>query len=263
MQQRLQRALKALLLISLGLFLYSRFANGTLSYYINQRFVVYTLIAVFGLLLVGVSYRWTGQEADGETEPDQAHEYEHTDGPLPNHARHSPSHAISWGGAVLVLLPVLLGLLAPPQPLGVAALENRAINLRTSEVGPTTGGQRSEKSSTDKHLLDWWREFQRQPNDDATFIGQSVKVVGFVYHDEKYGAERFLATRFVVSCCVADANVVAMLVEWPQAATLAEDSWVEVTGVLQASGSDQWQMPVIAASQVAVVDAPNQPYLYP
>ena len=53
-----QNAVKALLLIALALFLYTRLANGTLYFYINERFVGFTLIAVFGLLAVGLSYRF-------------------------------------------------------------------------------------------------------------------------------------------------------------------------------------------------------------
>jgi len=53
---KFQNALKALLLIGLGLFLYSRIANGTLYYYIAQRFALYTLIAIVGLIVVGLSY---------------------------------------------------------------------------------------------------------------------------------------------------------------------------------------------------------------
>ncbi len=115
---KFQNALKALLLIGLGLFLYSRIANGTLYYYIAQRFALYTLIAIVGLMVVGLSYY---SEPKGEThEPHEHDEDEHHQ--HAHHHEHNHSHALTWGGALVVALPMLLGLLVPPQPLGAAAL---------------------------------------------------------------------------------------------------------------------------------------------
>ena len=52
---RFQTAAKALILLALALFLYTRLANGTLFFYINQRLMVYTVFAVVGLVLVAIS----------------------------------------------------------------------------------------------------------------------------------------------------------------------------------------------------------------
>ncbi len=261
---RLQNTLKALLLIMLGLFLYSRIANGTLFYYINERFMGFTVIAVFGLLIVGLSYRYsTGQtNNDPAAEAAQDHTQDHGD----DHGGHS--HALSWSGALIVVLPIALGILTPPQPLGVAALANRELDLGMSNAGQSLTNanaivRQREKASLDKNILDWWRDFRTLPNANQALVGQEVKVTGFVYRDDRYGDEIFMLIRFTVSCCVADASVVGMLVQWPDDQRLADDTWVEVTGTFVASELDNWTLPIVTAQQITQIDVPNQPYLYP
>ena len=268
---RFQNTIKALLLIALGLFFYSRLMNGSLYYYINERFMGFTILAVVGLLVVGLSYRYSDpkqaqaphepHDQDHQHAPDQAHEH--------NHADHGHSHGLSWGGAFLVALPVILGLLTPAQPLGSAALANRDLGLQLSNSSPSVTAPSSaivkprEKAATDKNILDWWHEFRRLPDANTALAGQPVRVSGFVFKDEKYGADSFMLIRFTVSCCVADAAVVGLLVQSPESQQLSNDTWVEVTGSFVSSTLDNWQLPIVTAQQVSRIEGPSQPYLYP
>ncbi len=59
---KFQNAVKALILLGLALFLYTRLADGTLFFYINQRFMIYTVLAIVGLVLVAISYRPVGRQ---------------------------------------------------------------------------------------------------------------------------------------------------------------------------------------------------------
>jgi putative membrane protein len=267
---RFQNTIKALLLIGLGLFLYSRLMNGTLFYYINERFMGFTILAVVGLLVVGLSYRYsnpTGKQAEHHHQ-EHDHEHDHSHDHAHNGAEHGHSHGLSWGGAFLVALPVVLGLLTPPQPLGSAALTNRDMNLQLSNSSPRVTASSAvvrprEKAATDKNILDWWRDFRPLPDANTALAGQAVKVSGFVYKDEQYGADTFLVIRFTVSCCVADAAVVGLLVQSPDSQSLTNDTWVEVTGSFVNSTLDNWKLPIVAAQQVSRIDIPSQPYLYP
>lgn len=237
-------AAKALILLALALFLYMRLADGSLFFYINQRFMVYTVLAIVGLVAVAISYR-AGRVAVDE----DAHSH----------------HAVTWGGLALVLLPVVLGVLAPPQPLGAAAIGNReiAVSSQPRNVLPAAVRAAAQKDATERNLLDWLNAFSASSNAAQEFAGQPVDVIGFVYHDERLADDEVLISRFIVSCCVADANVVTMVVRWPAAATLENDAWVQVQGVLQPGAFNGAPLPVIAAQNVTPVAMPNQPYLYP
>lgn len=241
---RFQIAAKALILLALALFLYMRLADGTLFFYINQRFMVYTVLAVVGLVVVALSYRAASSHAN-----DGVHTH----------------HTVTWGGLALVLLPVALGVLAPPQPLGAAAIGNReiAVSAQPRTALPAAVRAAAQKDATDRNLLDWLNAFASSTNAAQEFAGQPVDVIGFVYHDERLADDEVLISRFIVSCCVADANVVTMVVRWPAAATLENDAWVQVQGVLQPGDFNGAPLPVVAAQSVTTVAMPDQPYLYP
>jgi putative membrane protein len=257
MRERFETPLKALLIIGMALFLYSRLANGSLYFYINQRFMVFTLFTVFGLMIVGLSYRFK-RKKDGE-----AHDHDHHDH---DHTGHSHSHGLTWGGVALVLMPIVLGLAVPPQPLGASALANREINAGLNESSmPGIVGATANLPTTEKNILDWWRTFRTSQavNEDERIIGQEARVLGFVYQDERYGEGHFMVVRYTVSCCVADASALALVVASPEASTLESDQWVEVSGVFAPGDLSGWKMPVLVARSITPVSIPDQPYLYP
>ncbi len=257
---QLPNRLKPLLLIALGLFLYGRLANGTLFFYINQRFAIYTFLAIFGLLLVGLSYHFS-QTTDAHDHHPDGHPHAHGHTHAPGH-----QHTLSWGSVLLLVLPIGLGLLVPPQPLGASALSNREINAGANTVNsPAASRDAAEKAAADKNILDWWETFHAaaNPNENSAIVGQRTRVVGFVYQDKQYGNTHFLVTRFVVSCCVADAAALGLVVAWPAAQQLHNDQWVEVTGTFAAGHLATWSLPILVAQQVTPVAVPNQPYLYP
>ena len=101
------------------------------------------------------------------------------------------------------------------------------------------------------------------PDANTALAGQPVKVTGFVFKDEKYGPNTFMLIRFTVSCCVADAAVVGLLVQSPESQNLTNDTWVEVTGSFVSSKLESWKLPIVITQQVTKIDVPSQPYLYP
>ncbi len=241
----MHRSIKALALIGLGLFLYSRFISGNLLYYINVRFVWLTLLAAVGLIAVGASYRYYS-----------GHTHTH------DHAGHDHGQ-LTWFGLLLVMLPVILGLLVPPRPLGAAAMSSRDVSAEalTSAAGPGRN-EILAKPKGDKNVYDWLVEF-RMVNDPAAFTGQEARLTGFVYRDERLNGDEFMVSRFVISCCAADAAPLGLLVKWPEAGSLAEDQWVEVKGQFDLGRFDGEEMPVLIAESISPIETPAQPYLYP
>jgi putative membrane protein len=230
-------SLKALTLLGLGLYLYSRIFTGTLLFYINQRFAWLVMMAGIVLMAVGGSYRYRSNH---------------------DHAHHA--HAFSWGGVLLIGVLIALGLLIPPKPLGAAAMGNREVNLGTlvssqgNSITPTQAGE--------KNILDWLIAFQQTP-DPAAFAHQSAHLIGFVYRDDRFNGESFMLSRFVVSCCVADATAIGLIVRSPLAASLPGDQWVEVSGHFEAGEFSGKPTPILITEAITRTTAPNQPYLYP
>lgn len=239
----MQTFLKALILIATGLFLYSRVLNDSILFYINQRFITLTVAASVGFILVAVSY------------------YRRSQNDTHHHGDGHEHGSLSWVGWVIVAIPVVFGLLVRPQPLGAAAVSNREVNLTaiTSVTVPSNDG-RVNLQVGEKTIVDWLMEFQRA--EPSTFAGQEANIIGFVYRDERFSSDSFLVGRFILSCCVADASPVGLVVRWPQAAEIPADQWVEVRGHFEVGTFDGLEMPVLVADDMQLIEPPSNPYLY-
>jgi len=241
----MNRLVKTLILFLLGAFLFVRVVDGTVLYYINQRFVLLTWLAAGGFVLVAASYYLVSGRHR------HAHDHEHGE--------------LTWVGALIVALPLLLGWLVPPRPLGAAAIGNREINLGSlgslSSIAPPQAGETMGLVAGEKNILDWLNDFQRSSN-PADFAGQEAHLIGFVYRDGRFADNTFMVARFTVSCCVADAAPVGLIVQWPDAASLPADQWVDVTGHFSVGTFAGQQIPILVADAITLTEPPAQPYLY-
>jgi putative membrane protein len=244
MSVRLERTLKGLVLIGLALFLSHSVINGTLLFYINRRFAWLTLVAILLLLLIAAPYRRQGPSGQHH---DRGQDHHH-------------AGANVWMGVALVALPLLLGLLVPPRPLGAQAVGVREVN--TDGMGLREDDAVLARAAAERNILDWLRAFQAA-DDPSAFDGQEASVVGFVFRDEAFAADQFMLSRFVVSCCVADATVVGLIVSWPGSVDLPLDTWVEVRGAFAHGQFDGESRSMLIADSVTPTLVPNQPYLYP
>lgn len=276
---RVQAALKGLLLLGLGIFLLTRLTSGTLNFYISDRFEWLTVAAVLGLFVVGGSYRYLLREA-GHTPaaPDSAE----SDGAVPDSTvaegsdeagslagedshdhSHDHSHALGLSGFLLISLPIILGLLVPPRPLGVAALQNREVSAGgLGSVLPAAVRSAQVQDSRERTILDWVLAFHEGRRPAETDIAD---VIGFVYLADSSDEVEFTLTRFVVGCCAADAMAVGLPVSLaaglPPEEELEEGQWVRVSGRFATPAGNE--LPVLMAEQLEAVPEPSQPYLYP
>jgi uncharacterized repeat protein (TIGR03943 family) len=230
---------RTVLLLGLGLFLYSRLIGGAITFYINRRFTWLTWAAALALLLMGVAQ---GQRI------------------LKSQTPNSKSAGLPTWSYLVLLVPLFLGVVIPPQPLGASVAGNRGL---TSAAGIAQEGDASSLSVLARRdILGWLRAFGPDP-DPKAFAGQAVEVVGFVYRDEEMAADQFMVARFLIVCCVADAIPVGLPVHYAEATGLELDTWVRVKGTFATGEVRGERLPVIVADEVTVVSRPVQPYLYP
>jgi len=261
MNPRLANLLKAVVLAASGLMFYSKISDGTLAFYINQRFAWLSLVAVVLYLALAMTmvYRATQQRQSQRLAGDFA-EFE----VIPLQARpdrRAYSHRTSWLALVLLALPALLGFFTPARPLGASAIESRGIGLAAPDRAGTVI-QAQRVAAGPKNILDWLREFSRSA-DPGAFNGREVDVIGFVYKDPRARPNEFWVSRFAVSCCVADATAIGLLVQTEDAGALQPDSWVRVVGRLRAGEFAGESIPIVIAERVERTQQPEHPYLYP
>lgn len=239
----LQAWLKTALLAGLGLYFAYNIASGNLSNYVNARFawLSYVATSLFWLLAAIRAYDLLRQpEAAGAP-----------------HGHHHHAH-LSWPVLAVVATPLVLGTLVPSRPLGASAVTGNlsagAVSLDEAEIFTT--------NQLEWNVLDWMRAINNSNNLSA-FDGERVDLVGFVYRNEQFPPAHFMAVRFVISCCVADATAVGLPIHWADVDALPNDTWVQVQGAFQLGEFGGNLVPIVQAETVTVIDEPEHPYLYP
>jgi uncharacterized repeat protein (TIGR03943 family) len=245
MSTRAYRFLQVFILAGLCLFLLLKLLSGKLSLYINTRFLPLT---VFGIVLLGImALTLLRYRMAGDNHEDQVHHDHRT---------------ASLSGLMILALPLVIGILIPSRPLDAAAAATRGMNVSAPLVGASSTSHQFEAAADTRNILDWIRIFN-SATDLSPYLGQAARVTGFVYHDPRLPANQFIVSRFVITCCAADASAIGMIVTWDNGNALKESTWVEVKGPVQASQLGGQPIPLIKAVLVQPVEQPDQPYLFP
>lgn len=250
MNPRTYQRLQALIALALGFYIFNVITSGKLYWYINIRFAWLTLLGMLILFALGANMldnlrRTRAQSLD----EDPGHE----------HAEHARPSA--WPLLFLVL-PLLIGLFIPARPLGSDAASSRGVAVSGALASGDVSPLLLQTGPDQRTVLDWIRIFNSQ-TDLEQYEGETANIIGFVYRDPRFGPNQFLASRFAVTCCVADAFALGMLVEWPEGANLDVDEWVQVKGTLRIVEQDGRKIPMIEAESVRQIEVPAQPYLFP
>jgi len=267
MSQTLNLFLKIVVLAGLGAMFYVKIVTNTLGFYINQRFAWLSYVAVLILLSLALTmiYRLVERRSAQRA---ASFDERHDDVPIElrrkNTSKHSHSHShsheLTWLGIAIISLPMLVGLLVPARPLSSGAIASRGIGL-TAPNRPGSVAQIQRSASGPKNIIDWLREFSRDA-DLSNVVGKEADVIGFVYRDPRSKSNEFWVSRFAISCCVADASAIGLLVQTDEAASLKNDSWVHVKGKFAMGEFAGEKVPIIIGEKVEPTQQPTQPYLY-
>ncbi|WP_206070382.1 TIGR03943 family protein [Nodosilinea sp. P-1105] len=162
----------------------------------------------------------------------------------------------------LLLAVAMFGMVYTPRPFMSETAFQRGI---TDVLGQTRS--RPERfvlsgSPEDRSIVDWIRTLNVYPEPDA-YTGQGVKVSGFVTHMPDWPSNMFMITRFVLTCCAADAYPVGLPVELPEGTSRPEpDTWLEVEGTMQTDTLDDTRQLVIGSPTLTEISQPRNPFEY-
>jgi uncharacterized repeat protein (TIGR03943 family) len=169
---------------------------------------------------------------------------------------HTGASRVAW----LLVAPVLAIAVVVPGPLGAFAASRAAASLPPSaraDFGPLPAPA-VPGVPVDLSL----KEFVgRAVYDGRSVRGTPVRLEGFVTPDARGGG--FLLTRFIVTCCAADARPLRIAIRgiappWP-----APDTWLAVTGTWrpESRSAEDQRPPVLDATDLRPINAPASPYL--
>lgn len=168
-------------------------------------------------------------------------------------AAHVPRAREAWMMAAVVAPAVLL-LALPPTTLGQFSAARRAdVAVGASGIGGIGSGELTIVDvAVGQTSTEGERALARRAGETVTFLGVVTR-----YGDTP--ADEFLLTRYVVTCCVADATVAQVRVVDVPIGAFASDAWVEVTGIVYPVGREV----IVVATSVRAVPRPDRPYVTP
>jgi uncharacterized repeat protein (TIGR03943 family) len=156
----------------------------------------------------------------------------------------------------LMTVPVVLVMVLPPATLGTFSA-----GKRSSFAGTGIAASAGDIGSGELTLVDVAAGQTSKEGEQALAkrAGETVDFIGFVARYPDTPADEFLLTRYVVTCCVADATIAQVRVVNVPPGRFAENEWVDVTGQIYPLGREV----IVNASAVTSVTRPERPYLTP
>jgi uncharacterized repeat protein (TIGR03943 family) len=227
-----------------GILLLKYAIDGTLYILIHPSY--YLLVTVTGgcLLLIGICQGWRLYRGKIGN-PQELH-----------------SSLLPPGVTTMLLLgTAIAGLIITPKLFTSQAAIQRGVSAEAVTVTRSqTQAFRATVKPESKTLVDWVRTINNYPEPDA-YLGQKININGFAFYNSKLPDNYLMLSRFVITCCAADAYPVALPVKFTGTRqTYPQDSWFQVKGkaiVETLSGNRQL---VIEASEINPIPAPKNPY---
>jgi uncharacterized repeat protein (TIGR03943 family) len=184
----------------------------------------------------------------------------------------SGSPALRWGLTAALLAPIVMGLALDPRqfsPQGVkrrfapAAHDPRLERAMAWVLGAADEAPFAPVPSIARSAEPTVLELVRAADSGqaAAWAGRFVSVIGQCDLSNDPPLRRFGLYRFVVTCCIADAQLVAVDVIAPPGLSLQPRQWVRVEGVIRLENMETGGEPVIQAATVSKIPAPSSPYL--
>ena len=165
----------------------------------------------------------------------------------------------------LILLAVaVFGLIYTPRAFASQTATQRGIadTLTLTRAQPQRFASAADPE--DRTVIDWIRLLNVYPEPDA-YTDEPVAVEGFVFYPEGWPEDYVMVSRFVLTCCAADAYPVGLPLQLPAGSGKTQypaDSWLAVTGTMMTKTLDDRRQVAIAPTEIRQIEEPKNPYEY-
>ncbi|GAA3314649.1 hypothetical protein GCM10020331_007720 [Ectobacillus funiculus] len=82
------------------------------------------------------------------------------------------------------------------------------------------------------------------------FKGKQIVFTGFVDREPDFKKDQVVVARYGITCCVADASVLGMMINGSSVSALKAGEWVKVTGVLDQTTYIDTILPIIKVTAI-------------
>ena len=230
-----------------GLVLTKLWLSGQLFLLIHPNYIPLTIIAGILLLAIGAIEAWRVA---------QKRQYKPSDS-----QKHINLIKPSLGSSLLLFVAIL-GLVISPRPFTSEKAIHRGVTDSLADARTIPQSFKSSNRPEERTLVEWVRTISAYPEPDA-YVGQKVKLTGFVVHAPDQPDNMFLITRFVITCCAADVYPVSLPVKIADSrAKYPPDRWLQIEGQADVDSTNGNRQVVIVANNITAIAEPKNPYDY-
>jgi len=180
--------------------------------------------------------------------------------------QHSSLLPQGWSTMLLLVIGIL-GLLYTPRPFASDIALQRGVTDIVAVTRSQPQAFRVSVKPEEKTIVDWVRTLNVYPEPDE-YEGQAADVSGFAIHLPELPDDYMLISRFILTCCAADAYPVGLPVklggegiEGDRAAYPA-DEWFQVKGSMVTEELNGTRRLTISATEIEPIAEPKNPYDY-
>lgn len=165
--------------------------------------------------------------------------------------------------SALLLITALMGIAITPKVFASQVALERGLTESLPLTRTRPQEFRTATKPEERSLIEWIRTLNVYPEPDA-YNGQKVKVTGFVIYPPDLPEQYFWISRFIITCCAADAYPVGMPVKLSQGSRteFPPDSWLEIEGQMITEELKGQRKLTISPSSINQVPEPKNPYDY-
>ncbi|MEB3359881.1 MAG: TIGR03943 family protein [Synechococcales bacterium] len=163
----------------------------------------------------------------------------------------------------LLLITVgVLGLVITPRPFASEIALQRGVTDTLTMTRSQPQAFRATNRPEERSLIEWVRTLNVYPEPDA-YAGQRANVQGFVIHPNELPNDYLMISRFIITCCAADAYPVGLPVKLPKdRSAYPPDLWFQVQGEMMTETLNGQRQLVIKATSLEEIPEPRNPYDY-
>lgn len=279
--------------------LISLWYSDSLHYYINPRFYIFNLLAIFIIFilaifqLIRIFYRnrvlTPGNKGLKMAETDQL-ETELNYCPCssdPWAKSNDPENDGSYTNSVvyrnlfykaltymIFIFPLALGFILPPQGLEAEAIARRVISqsIDTEHLYAIKDIENPAEEDSflalfpdgkiivdDDIYFDTYKVFWREPD---ILVGKEIELIGFAYRHPELKEDQFFIGRYLIFCCAADANILNFLISIDQGLQPEADTWIQVQGTIDIGYFGERRMGMVIVESFTVIEEPEVPYVF-
>ena len=207
-------------------------------------------------------------------------------------------------GYIMFLIPLTLGILFASEGMSVDSVINKGFSLTSQlkinalkhkhtvladgtqicehnekDIQSTENANVPLKESLESmvlvkgEILDMTNENFKNNYEDIygnphNYVGRVINMKGFIYKQKGLNKDEFILSRILVSCCMADAQLMGILCDYSKGNVFTEGTWINIEGTL---GEKEYKdsksgkisvIPIIKVNKIEKINVQNNGYIY-